>query len=84
MLKSFGFTLKKFGVGQMLSQPYRLQAKDYPADGTTWPAQQSKLLQRVTDPAIRQQAGAFFLALLHPDPVQRVTASQSLDLAFLR
>lgn len=49
-----------------------------------WPAKLSKLLETVKDPAVREQAGAYFLALLHPDPVQRVTASQALQLAFVR
>lgn len=42
------------------------------------------MLERVTDPAIRQQAMELFLAVLNPDPAQRVTAAEALELAFLR
>ncbi|KAL3155171.1 Cyclin-dependent kinase 6 [Trebouxia sp. C0010 RCD-2024] len=49
-----------------------------------WPAKLSKLLEKVKDPAVREQAGAFFLALLHPNVVERVTASKALELAFVR
>ncbi|KAL3159335.1 serine threonine protein kinase [Trebouxia sp. C0010 RCD-2024] len=60
-------------------------AKAHPGSADmTWPAKQSKLLEKVKDPAVREQAGVFFLAILHPDAVQRVTASQALKLAFVR
>ena len=67
----------------MLSQLRGLQAKAYPSNGTTWPAQQSKLLESVSDSAVHEQAANFFLALLHPDPVQRITAAQAVELAFV-
>ncbi|KAL3151514.1 hypothetical protein ABBQ38_012513 [Trebouxia sp. C0009 RCD-2024] len=60
-------------------------AKAHPGNsGTTRPTKQSKMLERVTDPAIRQQAMELFLAVLNPDPAQRVTAAEALELAFLR
>lgn len=52
--------------------------------GTTWDVQYSKLLERIVDDALNTKAAAFFLAALHPDPAQRVTAAQALHFEFLQ
>ncbi|KAL3151550.1 hypothetical protein ABBQ38_012545 [Trebouxia sp. C0009 RCD-2024] len=70
---------------ERVTAQHRSWAEAHPGSADTmWPAKLSKLLETVKDPAVREQAGAYFLALLHPDPVQRVTASQALQLAFVR
>ena len=64
---------------------YGMQANAHPGiDGTTWPVQYSRLLERIVDHALKSKAAAFFLAALHPDPVQRVTAAQALHFEFLQ
>ena len=40
--------------------------------------QYSKLLEKTADNALKGKAAAFFLAALHPDSLQRVTAAQAL------
>ena len=61
-----------------------MQAKaHFGTGGKTWPVQYNKLLEKVVDDADKSKAAAFFLAALHPDPVQRVTAAQALQFEFL-
>ena len=68
-----------------LTQRYGMQAKAHPGTGgTIWPVQYNKLLEKITDNALKGKAAAFFLAVLHPDPLQRVTAAQALHSEFLQ
>ena len=68
-----------------LTQRYGMQAKAHPGTGgTSWPVQYSKLLEKNADNALKGKAAAFFLAALHPDPLQRVTAAQALRSEFFK
>ena len=70
---------------QHLTQRYGMQAKAHPGTGgAIWPVQYSKLLEKIANNALKGKAAAFFLALLHPDPLQRVTAAKTLHSEFLQ
>ena len=48
-----------------------MQTKTHPGSGQmTWPVQHNKLLESITEPAVRAKAVSFFLAVLHPDVSQ--------------
>ena len=61
------------------------QAKAYAqtGEGGLWPEQHSMLLEGVADPTVRSMAAHFFMAVLHPQPSQRVTAAEALLLPFM-
>ena len=62
-----------------------MQAKAYAqsGEGGLWPEQYSMLLEWVADPAMRSMAARFFMAILHPQPSQRTTAAEALELLFV-
>ena len=70
---------------QYLTRRCGMQAKAHPeTDGVTWPVQYKRLLDCIGDHAFKSKAAAFFLAALHPEPSQRLTAAQALHFDFLQ